>query len=263
MRRLLAALLMLPLLAFGQRYTVVSASSGGDIGDVIKRTALANIEFVAEYAPGGHGLIAPSRFAAKFPGRYLLMSGLMTQQVVGPRLHPELVGYTDADMTPVTLLAQTHFVVVAHRSVVFPNGRIAVAGSNAQFVARLIDRAKGVVTLQVPYRAIAQGVSDVSRGDVEFALVQVGTAQPFLQAGKVKLVAEFPDTPAAFGLYGQRGMSLTNATALTKLVVQALNTEFAKATYTQNYLQQPVEFGPEALRRFVAQQRQEFSGVLP
>lgn len=257
MKKLLAAALMLvSSFAFGQRYTVVSASSGGDIGDMIQRTALAGVEFVAEYSPGGDGLIAPSKFAAKPPGHYLLMSGLMTQQVVGPKLHPGRAAYTDADLVPVTLLAQTYFVVLAHHKAVFPRGRIAVAGSNSQMIARLLGLE------HVAYKGILQGVVDVGRGELEFALIQVGPAQPHLQSGRVRQVAAFPEIPAAFGLYGQRTMSAGEVATLAQAVVHALSSQTAREAYARNHLQVPAEFGPSALVRFVAAQRRDFAPAL-
>lgn len=263
MKKLIFLLLMLvSSLAFPQRYTVVSASSGGDIGDLIQRTALANVEFVAEYSPGGAGLIAPSKFAAKPPGNYLLMSGLMTQQVVGPKLHPERAQYSDADLVPITLLAVTHFVVVAHPQAVFPRGRIAVAGSNAQFVARLIGRKLGVQMQQVAYKGIAQGILDTARGDVEFSLVQRGTAEPHLVAGRVRLAGEFPDIPAAFGLYGQRGMPAAEAGRIVRAVTLALGSAGARAVYSKGHLRAPTVLGPGALTEFVASQRKAFSSVM-
>lgn len=274
MKKLIAALLMAcSLAAHGQKYTVVSASSGGDIGDLIRHAALARIPHVHEPSPGGGGLIAPSKFAAKPRGSYLLLSGLMTQQVVGPRLHPERAKYTDDDLKPVTMLASTFFVLMAHPRTGFSRGRVAVSGSNAEFVAGLIARATGQPLSVVPYKGIAQGVLDAVRGDVELALVQAGTAAPFVQSGQLRAVgitapvrsAGFPGVPAfaemypgfsveaAFGLYGQSHMTDSEALQLAAKVRSAVGA--AASTYRQNHLSPPAEFTPRYLTQFVGRQR--------
>ncbi len=262
MKKLIAALLMaFALAAHGQKYTVISASSGGDLGDLIRHTALARVPHVHEPSPGGDGLIAPSKFAAKPAGKYLLLSGLMTQQVVGPRLHPERANYSDADLVPITLLAMTHFVVVAHPQAAFPHGRIAVAGSNAQFVVRLIGKQIGMPLEPVAYKGIAHGILDAARGDVEFALVQVGTAQPHLAAGRVRLVGEFPEIPAAFGLYGQRGMSAHEVVQLVRAIATALQMPSAKQTYAEQYLRMPESLGPKPLIQLIETQRKSYGDL--
>jgi tripartite-type tricarboxylate transporter receptor subunit TctC len=286
MKKFFAALLMLFATgALGQKYTVVSSSSGGDIGYTIQRAALSKINFVSEFAPGGDGIIAPNKFVAKPPGDFLLMSSLMTQQVLAPMTRPELVEYKDSDFTPVTLLASTFFVVVSQKKYKIKElqGRVAVGGGNAIFIAQMLAyRSKSSIEI-IPYKKATQVLMEAMGGDLEFALSQVGAAYPFIVSGKLHAIAttfnrrvsrlsdtptlaeHYPDfvIPAAFGLYGQRGISLTEVDRLHKLVVSALEDQKIRDLYFANWLYAPLTFGPVASQQYVIGQRAAYAIIAP
>lgn len=281
MKALIFSLLFFSFSAFCQTYTVVTASSGGDIGDVIYRAALSRVNAIPELSPGGDGLIAPNKFVEKPQGNYLLLSGLLTQQVVNPMTRADMATYTDADFAPVTLLASTFFVVLANRKIDLSQGvghRVAVSGGNAMFLLQVISGKSGAALYPIPYKNISQGVIDMLRGDVALSLVQASTAYPFIESGKAYGVAttararvarmagtptlseQFPGLviPAAWGLYGQRGMAPSTSVKLNKSIAAALAEPATQAVYEKHFLQAPEQLGPQALKDYVAQQRKDY-----
>jgi tripartite-type tricarboxylate transporter receptor subunit TctC len=159
---------------------------------------------VVENKGGGGGTIA-ERFVATAPGDGYTL--LLTARDVMSRgeMHARLPYDPDRDFTPVSLLAWSPTVLVAHPSLAANNphefialvrrspGKISYAsggtGTGGHVAMEMLARDAGLQMVHIPYKGPAQAMNDVLGGQVPVTLVQVAVALPQIQAGRLKALA--------------------------------------------------------------------------
>jgi len=257
---LLSATYLIASHAHGQVATtriIVGAPAGGST-DTLARTLAQELSrllgktVVVENRPGAGGNIAADSVAKSAPdGNTLLMS--FTSHAINASLYPTLPFDPIKDFTPLTCVATSPSILIAHPSVAAKDVRelialakakpgklnfaIGAVGSSLHLAGDLFKMQSGAYIVNIPYRGTAPAIQDVIAGQVELMFAAVGNAQAHIKAGKLKALgvtssrrlAAFPDVPAIaevlpgyessawFGLFGPPRMS----TELTKRISDA------------------------------------------
>lgn len=202
---------------------IVPFAPGGAVDLVARMTAQRLSEvygqtFVVDNRGGAGGTLGTDMVAKAKPDGYTLLVASMGV-AVNAVLYPKLPYDTLRDLAPITTLAEQPNIVVVHPSLPVKNMRELVAfaksrpgqvsyasggvGSNSHLATVLLLQAAGIDMLHVPYKGLGPAVSDLVGGQVQAMVANVSTAQPFVRAGRLKLLAVtskkrfalFPDTP--------------------------------------------------------------------
>lgn len=204
----------------------------GGASDIIARTLGQKLSealgqpVVVENRPGGNGFIGLEAAARAAPDGYTLVLGA-APLVVSPALFKSMPFDPVRDFAPISLVARTLNVLVAAKS--FPHDSAAqflVAARSAPpdhysyasasplftLASELIGTSAEIKLLRVPYKGVAEALTDVSAGRVSVMVDTVGAQMPHIQGGRVKPLAvlskkrhpNLPDVPtvAESGLPG-------------------------------------------------------------
>jgi tripartite-type tricarboxylate transporter receptor subunit TctC len=212
---------------------------------------------VVDNRPGAGGNIA-AEFVAKAPpdGNTLLMS--FTSHAINATLYRHLPFDPEKDFTPLTMVSTTPAVLVAHPSVPVNNLRELIAlakakpgklnfaigalGSSVHLAGEAFKMMSGTYIVDIPYKGTAPAIQDVLAGQVELMFANVGNAQNYIRAGRLKALGvtspkrlpQFPDVPAIaevlpgyqssawFGLFGPAHMPPEVARRVSDAARQAL-----------------------------------------
>ena len=243
---------------------LVGAPAGGSTDTLARALAqelgrLLGKVVVVENRPGAGGNIAAEAVAKAAPdGNTLLMS--FTSHAINASLYPSLPFDPIKDFTPLTCVATSPSMLVAHPSVAAKDVRelialakakpgklnfaIGAVGSSLHLAGDLFKMQSGAYIVNIPYRGTAPAIQDVIAGQVELMFAAVGNAQAHVKAGKLKALgvtsakrlAAFPDVPAIaevlpgyessawFGLFGPARMSAELAKRISDAARQAIAT---------------------------------------
>jgi len=249
-RQMLLAAAALPVLTQAQSVPVrilVGAPAGGSTDTLARSLAselgsLLNRTVIVENRSGAGGNIAAEVVAKSIPdGNTLLLS--FTSHAINASLYANLPFDPVRDFTPLTCVATSPSVLVAHPSLPVNNVRELIAlarekpgklnfaigalGSSLHLAGELFKMQAGVYIVNIPYRGTAPAISDVLAGQVELMFAAIGNAQSHVRAGKLKAlgvtslhsISAFPDvapiaqvlpayeSSAWFGLFGPARMS--------------------------------------------------------
>ncbi len=226
---------------------LVGAPAGGSTDTLARSLATELGRFlgkvvVVENRPGAGGNIAADAVAKSAPdGNTLLMS--FTSHAINASLYPSLPFDPVRDFTPLTCVATSPSILVAHSSLPVKDVRELIAlakkkpgqlnfaigamGSSLHLAGDLFKMQSGTFIVNIPYRGTAPAIQDVIAGQVELMFAAVGNAQSQVKAGRLKALgvtsakrlASFPEVPAIaevlpgfessawFGLFGPARMS--------------------------------------------------------
>ena len=220
MRMLTVVLLCAPLLAVAQPYPskpvrVIVPLAAAGTGDTLARVVseeMAKIlgqPFVVENRPGSGGIIGTELVAKAAPDGYTLLSA-SPSHVIHPALRPK-VGYDPIkDFEPITVIANTHQLIVGHPSVPASTVKELVAfakanpgklnygsagtGSATHLNMEMFKTMTGTFITHIPYRGSTQSRQDLVAGEVQLSVDGLLPTMPLIKAGKLK----------AFGLTSNR-----------------------------------------------------------
>ena len=295
MRRtvLLSATALIAVRAHGQTAVtriLVGAPAGGST-DTLARTLAQELSrllgktVVVENRPGAGGNIAADSVAKSAPdGNTLLMS--FTSHAINASLYSSLPFDPVRDFTPLTCVATSPSILVAHPSVAAKDVRelialakakpgklnfaIGAVGSSLHLAGDLFKMQSGAYIVNIPYRGTAPAIQDVIAGQVELMFAAVGTAQAHIKAGKLKALGvtssrrlpAFPDVPAIsemlpgyessawFGLFGPARMNAELTKRISDAARQAIATpDVRRRLETEGAI--AVGNSPEEFARFV------------
>ncbi|PJI97602.1 tripartite-type tricarboxylate transporter receptor subunit TctC [Acidovorax sp. 69] len=269
---------------------LVGAPAGGST-DTLARTLstemgrLLGRTVIVENRPGAGGNIAADAVAKAAPdGNTLLMS--FTSHAINASLYPTLPFDPVKDFTPLTCVATSPSVLVAHPSLPAKDVRelialakaqpgklnfaIGAVGSSLHLAGDAFKMQSGAYIVNIPYRGTAPALQDVLAGQVDLMFAAVGNAQAQIRAGKLKALGvtsakrlpAFPDVPAIaevlpgyessawFGLFGPGQMNPELAKRLSDAARQAIATPDVKKRLELEGAV-PVGNSPEEFARFV------------
>ena len=280
---------------------LVGAPAGGST-DTLARTLAAELgrllgrTVIVENRPGAGGNIAADAVAKAAPdGNTLLMS--FTSHAINASLYPSLPFDPVRDFTPLTCVATSPSVLVAHPSVPAKDVRelialakakpgklnfaIGAVGSSLHLAGDLFKLQSGVFIVNIPYRGTAPAIQDVIAGQVELMFAAIGTAQAQVKAGKLKALGvtsarrlpALPDVPAIaevlpgyessawFGLFGPARMTPELTRRISDAARQAIATpDVRKRLESEGSV--PVGNSPEEFSKFVQGEIQRWARVV-
>ncbi len=213
---LAAALLFSASLSQAQGYPnkpiklIVPLAAAGT-GDTLARTVGEQMSkelgqpVVIENKPGAGGLVGTEMVAAAPADGYTLLA-VSPSHVINPALYSGKKTY-DAlkSFEPITVMANTHQVIVAHPSVEAKDLKELIAyakknpgklnygsagtGSATHLNMELFRSMAGVDIVHVPYKGSTQARNDVLAGQVQLAMDGLLPLQPLIKDGRLKPLA--------------------------------------------------------------------------
>lgn len=269
---------------------LVGASPGGttdalargiapEMGRLLART------IIVENRPGAGGNVAANAVARAQPdGDTLLLS--FTSHTINATLFPDLPFDPVADFTPLTKVATSPSILVAHPSLPVNSLRelieytrarpgqlnfaIGGIGSSLHLAGEDFKIRARVFIVNIPFAGAAPAVAAVTGGHVQLMFAAVGNVRTLIEAGRLKALGvtgkqrlpQFPNVPAIaevlpsfessawFGLFGPAGMSPELARRHSDAARAAVQTEaFLRRLELDGA--QAVGNSPEEFARFV------------
>ncbi len=189
---------------------VIVPLAAGGTGDTLARVVsedmarLLGQPFVVENRPGSGGIIGTAEVARSAADGHTLLSA-SPSHVINPALRSK-PGYDPMkDFAPITVIANTHQILVAHPSLPANTVRELVAyakrnpgrlnygsagsGSATHLNAELFKAMTGTFIVHIPYRGSTQARQDLLAGEVQLAVDGLLPTLPLIRAGKLKALA--------------------------------------------------------------------------
>ena len=227
MKSIVTALLVavLPLAAWSQAYPsvkpirlIVPFAPGGNV-DITARTIAPGLgeaigqTVVVENRTGAGGVLGADAVAKSPADGYTLLMGSNSSVSVAPALNPKNPYHPVRDFAPISLVAATPFVLVAHPSVPANTlaelialakakpGSLTMAsggiGSSNHLVGELFQSVTGTKLLHVPYKGAGAVAADLMGGQVQLLFDQLAASTPNIKSGKLKALAVTSATRAS------------------------------------------------------------------
>lgn len=240
---------------------------------------------IVENKSGAGGNIAADAVARAAPdGNTLLLS--FTSHTINATLYPKLPFDPVADFTPLTMVATSPSVLVAHPSLPVKDLRELIAyakarpgqlsfaiggiGSSLHLAGEAFKLQAGLFIVNIPYRGTAPAIADVVAGNVPLMFAAVGNSRALVAAGKLRALGlsaprrlpQWPDVPAIaetlpgfessawFGLFGPARMAPELVKRLSDAARAALQLEPMRKRLEADGAT-PVGNAPEEFARFV------------
>ncbi len=189
--------MIVPLAAAGTGDTLARAVGEG-------MAKLLGRPVVVENRPGAGGLVGTELVAAAAPDGYTLLAA-SPSHVINPALHAKKTYDPLAGFEPITQLANTHQVLVAHPSAPVSTLRELIAydkanpgklnygsagtGSATHLNMELFQSLAGTRITHIPYKGSTQARTDVVAGQVQLAMDGLLPVLPLIKDGKLKPLA--------------------------------------------------------------------------
>ena len=227
MKSIVTALLgaVLPLAAWSQAYPsvkpirlIVPFAPGGNV-DITARTIAPGLgeaigqTVVVENRTGAGGVLGADAVAKSPADGYTLLMGSNSSVSVAPALNPKNPYHPIRDFAPISLVAATPFVLVAHPSVPANTldelialakakpGSLTMAsggiGSSNHLVGELFQSVTGTKLLHIPYKGAGAVAGDLMGGQVQLLFDQLAASTPNIKSGKLKAFAVTSATRAS------------------------------------------------------------------
>jgi tripartite-type tricarboxylate transporter receptor subunit TctC len=212
MKKLLAALLSAPLLAYAQAYPskpvkVVVTFPPGSTPDIVGRALAGRLQeamgqpFVVENRAGAGGNIGADAVAKAAPDGYTLLVSTNGVYAINKSLYKSLPFDPDKDLVPVSLLATAPQMLVVNPSLGVGSfkeflehvrrnpGKLSYgsvgAGSASHLTMELLKNDAGVLLVHIPYKGFPPAVTDMLGGSIHTMFAIVPGVLPHVKAGKM------------------------------------------------------------------------------
>ncbi len=282
--------LVVPLAAGGTSDTLARAAGDGmskELGESV----------VVENRPGAGGLLGTESVAAAPADGYTLLVA-SPAHIINALLHAGKKSYDPVrGFEPITVIANTHQMIVAHHSVPAKNLRELIdyakrnpgklsygsagTGSATHLNMELFLSMAGISVLHVPYRGSTQARQDVLSGQVQLAMDGLLPLQQFIKDGRVTAMGltsgrralSNPDIPligevvtgyASDTWYGILAPAGTPADVVAKLhaaAVKAITSPAVKDRFAKLGAE-TVGGTPEAFRRLIESEQKIWAKVI-
>ena len=207
------------------RIIVPAAASG--VSDVLARLTADYLgrslhqTVIVEDRPGAGGNVGADVTAKAPPDGYTLCMITVGNVAINPFIYKSMPFDALTDLVPVAPVAELPQIVVINAALPVHSLKELIAyakqrpgklnygsagvGTTTQLAAELFAEMGGIKLVHVPYRGAAPAVQDTAAGQVQMTFVGLGSAQPLLGTGKIRILAvaskqhlaAAPDIPTA------------------------------------------------------------------
>ena len=156
---------------------------------------------IVENKPGADGLLAISAFLGAKDDHVLLLSSTGSF-LAHPYVHKKLDYNFERDLAPIARIADTLLVVAVPETLkagtlaqfvelarAQPELNLAASPGLTEFAVDAFLKAENLKTVRVLYKELAAAVRDLSEGRIHFLMTSYAVVRPFVEAGKVKIIA--------------------------------------------------------------------------
>lgn len=206
-----------PVVAQGDNYpskqvSFITPGSAGSASDIIPRVISEQLALrlgkpvVVESRPGGSGLVSANSALGQPADGHTLWLGTMGTLTINPFVMSTMPFDSLKTWTPVAVAASMPLVLVVNPQKTAVNdlaGLIALAkqqpgkvtfgsagiGSSYAITMFVLGRQAGAQFTHVPYKGVAQAVSDVVAGELAVMVPDVGTVKAQIDGGKLRALA--------------------------------------------------------------------------
>jgi tripartite-type tricarboxylate transporter receptor subunit TctC len=156
---------------------------------------------VVENRPGADGLLAINAVVGARDDHTILVSSTGSF-LAHPYMHKKLDYDIDRDLTPIGRIANTllivavpadlpasnlkEFVALARSK---PDLNLAASPGVTEFAVDAFLKGENLKTVRVPYKNLGDAARDLSEGRIHFILTSYAVVRPFVESGKVKIIA--------------------------------------------------------------------------
>jgi tripartite-type tricarboxylate transporter receptor subunit TctC len=304
-----AAIAAVPLDAHAQAYptkpirVIVPFSPGGGTDTAMRALGTVLSEqlgqpVVIENRPGAGANLGAELAARAEPDGYTLFA-VADPHTVNPFLFPKLNYDLVKDFAPITMVAQSPYVLIAHPSLPVKDLKELVAyakqrpnqlsyahagnGTAAHLTGEMLKLQAGITMSPIAYKGGGAAVTDVVGGHVPLGILALAAPMPHIKAGALKPLAvtsakrieALPDVPtfAESGLAGIEtfqwvGLEVPAGTPAP--IVAKLHAEIVKAARHKSVVDRLASSGmhvttsesPEAFGRFIRDDMQKWPPVI-
>ena len=241
-----------------------------------KLTPLLGQQVIVDNRAGAGGRIGAELVAKSPPDGYTLLLAGSSVMATAPALYSKLPFEMPRDFSPISLIAYTAYVLVAHPSVPAKSvkelialaklrpGRLTYASSGpggpAHLSGELFSSMAGVKMIHVPFKGSSPGTLSVMAGETDLMFSNTLPALPSVKSGRLRALgitalrrsAIMPDVPtvAESGLPGfdvQQVYGLLAPAGTPRDVVRRLNQEIAKVMQAEDIRSRLLADGSEVL----------------
>ncbi len=185
---------------------VVPFPPGGAV-DIVGRTLGEKLaqsmgqQFIVDNRSGAGGVIGSEIVARSAPDGYTLLT-VSSAHATNPTLFPKIPYNTGRDFAPVSLVASSSYMLVAHPSMPVKNireliglaktrpGQLDYSGGSIASLphlsGELFNLMAGVKMIYVPYKGSAQVTTAVLAGEVPLMFSNMLAIMPFVQSGRFR-----------------------------------------------------------------------------
>ena len=170
-----------------------------------KLTEVLGQQIIVENRSGASTIVAAVAVAKSPSDGYTLFLAATDTLSANPALHRDLPYDPLTSFAPISMVAATPLILVAHPSFPANNLKELVAlvaakpeqfafgsfgiGSIAHFAGEMLNSAAGIKISHVPYKGGAPLIVDLVGGQIPLAIATVVTAAPQIKGGKIKAIA--------------------------------------------------------------------------
>ncbi len=255
-------------------------------------------QVVIENRAGASAIVGAEYVAKSPPDGYTLLQANVSQMTIHPSLYPRLPYDPLKDFAPVTVLGIVTSVVVTTPSLPVNsvkellalakkrpgqlNFTSSGAGSSTHLTGELLKQRAGVAMTHINYKGSGPALTDVMAGFVEIMFENLPSALPFINAGKLKVLAvtgkdrsavlKAVPTLAESGFPGFDMVSwqaLVAPAATPRLVIDKLNAEVAKVLKTPEMKEKMTGLGtgivansPEQFAQYLREETAKWSKIV-
>lgn len=221
---------------------------------------------IVDYKPGAGGNIGADFVAKSAPDGYTLMMGYVGTQAVNGAIYKNLPYDPDKDFSAVASVATVPFMYVVNKDLGVGSMAELIAlakkrqlnyatsgnGSLNHLMGEILNQSAGIQILHVPYKGIAQAVTDTIGGQVQALPIAVPSVIQYVKAGSVRplavtsaqRVSSLPDVPTMaeagvpalsfdswFGLFAPSATPVAVVQKINRSVNEILQTPDAATTF--------------------------------
>jgi tripartite-type tricarboxylate transporter receptor subunit TctC len=156
---------------------------------------------VVENRPGADGLLAINAIVSAKDDHMLLISSTGSF-LAHPYVHKKLDYDFNRDLAPIGRIADTLLVIGVPESLKAsnlsefvalarsqPEINLAASPGLTEFAVDALLKGQNLKAVRVPYKELASAARDLSEGRIHFLLTSYAVVRPFVEAGKVKIIA--------------------------------------------------------------------------